>query len=108
MKYNKLVRDKIPAIIEKTGKKCIVRVADPSEINDYLFKKLQEEIEELKNTNNIEDLLEEVADITSVLREICNINGVSFADSVIKQIAKETERGSFKKHIILVEVLGND
>ena len=105
MFYNKLVRNNIPVIIEKSGKKCTYRVADPNEVKELLINKLHEEVEELKNANNIEEVLEEVADITSVLREYCNINKVSFADSVIKQIGKETEKGNFSKHIVLLEVI---
>jgi predicted house-cleaning noncanonical NTP pyrophosphatase (MazG superfamily) len=108
MKYDKLVRDKIPEIITKAGKKCIVRTAAPSEYKEYLFKKIIEEVEELKAASTIDNVKEEVADVFTVLCEICKINNINFAETVTQQIAKETKNGSFSKRIILVEVLEND
>ena len=108
MKYDKLVRDKIPEIIAKTGKKCIVRTAGPTEYKDYLFKKIIEEVEELRAASTIDNVKEEVADVFTVLCEICKINNISFAETVTNQIAKETKNGNFSKHIILMEVLDND
>lgn len=105
MKYDKLVRNNIPEIIEKTGKKCIVKAAAGDEINTYLHKKFIEEVEELCNATTKEDQIEEMADILSVLREFCRINKLLFADAVYKQLAKDTEKGDFSKHIILIEVI---
>lgn len=39
-KYNKLIRDKIPEIIESQGKRCEVEVMDDTEFVVYLKKKL--------------------------------------------------------------------
>ena len=44
--YNKLVRDKIPEIIENDGEKPIVRVLNDNEYKKELEKKLKEEYEE--------------------------------------------------------------
>ncbi len=40
--YNKLVRDKIPQIIEADGKKYDIRIADKKEHYELLEAKLQE------------------------------------------------------------------
>ena len=44
--YDKLVRDRIPEIIEADGKNYQVHQVDLSELKEYAFKKLREEIEE--------------------------------------------------------------
>ena len=45
IEYNKLIRDKIPEIIEQSGKKCIVEVMDNDTYIEYLDQKLNEELE---------------------------------------------------------------
>ena len=59
----KLVRDKIPQIIEASGKKPIIRVLNDVEYLFELDRKLLEEIEEFKASRSIEEL----ADILEVL-----------------------------------------
>ncbi|WP_315111393.1 hypothetical protein [Clostridium intestinale] len=48
--YNKLVRDKIPEVIKKSGSNCDYIVADKEERLDLLMKKLDEEVLEVKNS----------------------------------------------------------
>ena len=47
MMYQKLVRDNIPAIIEKNGETCVTRKLSDKEYEDALTNKLQEEVAEL-------------------------------------------------------------
>lgn len=42
MMYQKLVRDNIPAIIEKNGETCVTRTLSDKEYEDALMNKLQE------------------------------------------------------------------
>lgn len=44
MMYQKLVRDNIPAIIEKNGETCVTRKLTDKEYEDALANKLQEEV----------------------------------------------------------------
>ena len=46
MFYNKLVRDKIPQIIEEDGKKCIYSRVEGATLENYAKRKLLEEVEE--------------------------------------------------------------
>lgn len=56
IKYDKLVRDKIPEIIEKSGKKCVVEVMDKEIYIQYLDRKLNEELAEYQSDKSIEEL----------------------------------------------------
>lgn len=48
--YNKLVRDNIPSIIENDGCKCVIKILNEKEYKVELYKKLQEETNEVINT----------------------------------------------------------
>ena len=60
--YNKLVRDRIPEIIEESGKKCSMRILNEDEYLTALEQKLNEEVAEYQTDKNIE----EMADILEV------------------------------------------
>jgi predicted house-cleaning noncanonical NTP pyrophosphatase (MazG superfamily) len=99
MKYNKLVRDKIPEYIKSKGGKPISHIADDAEYLKKLREKLQEEVNEFLEAENIE----EFADILEVLDAISDYK--NFERKEIKKIKekKGKERGCFKKRIILDE-----
>jgi predicted house-cleaning noncanonical NTP pyrophosphatase (MazG superfamily) len=100
MKYNKLVRDKIPTIIRKSGKKFSMHVATEQEYEEALWNKLDEEVAEFKK-----DVCEEEAgDVLEVVDAIVQFYGYSLYDmETAKQIKADT-RGRFEDRIILEEV----
>ena len=104
MKYDKLVRDKIPEIIESKGKKAICRTLDEAEYKEYLEKKLDEEVAEFHESKDIEEL----ADIVEVLVALAAECGYDFCDIYKKRCIKTAERGGFEKRICLIEVEEND
>ena len=96
-KYNKLVRDKIPEIIESQGKKCKVYVAVNDDYQQRLKDKLQEEVQEF-----LEDpCVDELADIEEVLLSIAEINRWDLSGA---RIAKNFTRGAFYRRFVLQEV----
>jgi len=99
MKYNKLVRDKIPEILDKKGLKYKVHFADKKEYWEKLKEKLSEEIKEFSENESVE----EFADISEVLSAIRKFK--KFDKRKIESIKKNKakERGGFKKRIILEE-----
>ena len=61
--YNKLVRDKIPEIMLSKGETPITKILDNVEYIAFLEKKLDEEVAEYHNSQDIEEL----ADILEVV-----------------------------------------
>lgn len=98
-KYNKLVRDKITDIIEADGRIAKYRILDNNEYRKELNKKLQEEVKEYLDDNNIEEL----ADIVEVIYGILNSMNVSINEFERIRMSKQEERGAFEKKIYLEE-----
>jgi len=101
MKYNKLVRDKIPQIIEKSGKTPITHNAGGKEYWKKLKEKLSEEVCEFIEKGDEEEL----ADILEVIDAICEFR--PFDKQKIKSLRRKklVGRGGFRKKIILDEVI---
>lgn len=56
-----MVRDNIPNIIENNGEKAITLILGDEEYRVELYKKLLEESQEVINSQDTEDILEELA-----------------------------------------------
>ncbi len=97
--YNKLVRDKIIDIIEADGRIAKYRILDDNEYRQELNKKLQEEVKEYLEDNNVEEL----ADIIEVIYGILNSMDVSIKEFEKIRINKQEKRGAFEKKIYLEE-----
>lgn len=100
LKYNKLVRDKIPSIIRREGGVPYYCIIEDEVYKKELSNKLLEECNEYRESENIEEL----ADVLEVIYTLCDINGISF--SKLKELAKKKkrEKGSFKKKYFLKRV----
>lgn len=98
--YNKLVRDKIPEIIEADGKKCDVEIASKEEHYELLKKKLIEETDEFLEDEN----LEELADVMEVLFSLAESLGYEEEDLLNKKEEKKEERGGFRVGFVLKKV----
>ena len=99
MKYNKLVRDKIPEIIKNKGAVPITHIADDEEYWQKLKEKLQEEVDEFLKDGNEEEL----ADILEVIYAICDFKNFDKEKLELFRKKKAEERGGFKNKIILDE-----
>lgn len=98
--YNKLVRDRIPQIIEESGRKCDIEIVPKEEHAKLLEEKLKEEVNEFLEDKN----LEELADVMEVLFGLAQSLGYSEDDLMEKRLAKRNERGGFKDGIKLLKV----
>lgn len=96
--YNKLVRDKIPEIIDANdNEKCKTRILDDNEYIQELHIKLQEEMKEYLESEE----LEELADLEEVIRAILDVKNISYDKFDKVRIEKVSKRGAFKNRIFL-------
>lgn len=95
--YDKLVRDRIPEIIESSGNKCEIEVVSDEIALEYLYKKLNEEVSELLEDKN----LDEIADVMEVLFAIGSKYGYSEDDVLGIRNKKKDSRGGFENNLIL-------
>ena len=72
-KYHKLVRDRIPEIIESDGKTCCTEILSDADYLTLLDEKLDEELAEYQESKS----LEEMADLLEVMRAVVKARGWS-------------------------------
>lgn len=104
IKYDKLVRDKIPEIIEESGKGCIVEEMDSTTYIQYLDRKLNEELAEYQTDKSIEEL----ADLLEVIYAVTVARGYSVDELEKIRKNKAEMRGGFEKRLLLKGVYKNE
>jgi predicted house-cleaning noncanonical NTP pyrophosphatase (MazG superfamily) len=102
--YNKLVRDKIPEVIERNGKAFNTRILSEDEYKQELQKKLQEELEEYMSAPDDHSAIEELADMLELIHAITATHGSSIQELEHVRRKKLADRGGFKDKIFLIEV----
>ena len=100
VEYHKLVRDRIPEIIEASGKTCSCRILPDSEYLEMLDEKLNEELSEYQESKSMEEL----ADLMEVIRAAAKARGSSIEEVEKIRREKAEKRGGFEKKILLEEV----
>jgi len=103
IKYNKLVRDRIPEIIEASGKTCKIEVLDNEAYLQMIDAKLDEELAEYHKDQNIEEL----ADLMEVIYAAAAARGYTLEQLEQIRAEKAAKRGGFYEKILLVEVAEN-
>ncbi len=98
--YNKLVRDRIPEIIEAGGSSCTTQILADAEYLQMLHRKLQEELDEYLESGDAEEL----ADLLEVMQATAKAKGFSWEDVEAVREKKKAARGGFEKRILLKEV----
>ena len=99
MNYNKVVRDKIPEIIESSGHKCNFKTLNDEEFLIEIQKKLAEEVKEYQSSNDVIEL----ADIIEVAYRIAQLKGISKEELEKIRAQKAKEKGAFDKNLFLID-----
>ena len=101
IEYDKLIRDKIPEIIEEAGKNYGIEVMREDEYRRALLEKLVEEANEAQQ-GDVQDLEIELADLLEVLDAVIDEFNLSYEEvNKIKDMRRNT-RGGFKKRYKLL------
>ena len=101
MKYNKLIRDNIPSILEASGVEYTTHIVSGDELRSYMLKKLHEEVAEFSE----EPSLEELADIQEVVYGILSAYGWDKVALDECASLKRYTRGAFAAGLVLDEVV---
>ncbi|MBQ9733538.1 MAG: nucleoside triphosphate pyrophosphohydrolase [Clostridia bacterium] len=99
MRHEKLVRDKIPEIIEGSARAARVRVLSDEEYQIQLEKKLSEEVAEYEKDKTPEEL----CDILEVVFALAKTHGITGDELEEMRLEKANERGGFDKKLYLIE-----
>ena len=98
--YDKLVRDKIPAIIEAKGSHCTTRILSQEEYLQKLDEKLTEELAEYQESKS----LDELADLLEVMEAVVKARGYTVQELARVREEKREKRGGFDERILLQDV----
>ena len=99
--YNKLVRDRIPEIIEASGNECKTEILSDEKYLEMIDAKLDEELAEYHKDQNIEEL----ADLLEVIRAAAIARGYTLEELEAVRVKKAEKRGGFSKKILLKTVI---
>lgn len=99
--FNKLVRDKIPDILDKNGGDTEIEILNDENYIKHIYKKLKEECEEVVTANSQENLIEELADLEEVISSIAKLHQINRNEIETVRIAKKEKRGGFENKILL-------
>lgn len=102
--FNKLVRDKIPTIIENNGELAETKILNDEEYLFELNTKLQEELKEYLESGDVEEL----ADLQEVLLAILDAKKVPVEEFETLRKSKVAKRGAFKEKIFLISTKSKD
>ncbi|MGH3939369.1 MAG: hypothetical protein ACRDTG_12175 [Pseudonocardiaceae bacterium] len=92
----KLVRDRIPEIIQRAGLVPLVETASPQDYHRYVSAKLEEELAEYLSSGDVA----EVADLVEVCFAAAAIHGVSPDELLAITRDKREQRGDFDDRIV--------
>ncbi|MBA2391516.1 MAG: nucleoside triphosphate pyrophosphohydrolase [Ktedonobacteraceae bacterium] len=102
--HNKLVRDRIPEILERAGLTYTLAMLNEQEYQQALRAKLCEEAAEAASADG-EHLISELADLYEVIDTLMANNAIDPATVHTEQERRRSERGGFAQRIRLLDTV---
>ncbi|MGN1250536.1 MAG: phosphoribosyl-ATP pyrophosphohydrolase [Candidatus Spyradocola sp.] len=93
----KLVRDRIPELIEAQGETPLVEVLDDEAYLRCLDEKMREELEEYLEDGSMAEL----ADLLEVIRAVIAARGYTWDEVERMRVAKAQQNGAFERKLYL-------
>jgi predicted house-cleaning noncanonical NTP pyrophosphatase (MazG superfamily) len=100
MKYNRLIRDKIPEIMTVEGERANVQVLSTEAFRIALVEKLNETVLEYGSDPTAEGLVDMLEIIYAIAETKFHLSQEELEDL---RLQIQGERGAFTKHLLLVE-----
>jgi predicted house-cleaning noncanonical NTP pyrophosphatase (MazG superfamily) len=98
-RVRKLIRDRLPAIMQAQGLTTFERALPSPEFAVALAAKLVEEAHEVAAANTRDEIREELADVSEVMLALAAAHGLSLAEIEAARIAKRQAKGGFDDHV---------
>ncbi|WP_269850093.1 nucleoside triphosphate pyrophosphohydrolase [Methanosarcina horonobensis] len=97
---HKAVRDRIPEILQSSGKGCAFKELSDPEFLIELENKLEEELAEYLESKEVEELV----DLLEVIYRITELKGFSKESLESLRLKKRQEWGGFEKNLLLLDI----
>ena len=98
--HNKLVRDKIPEIINQAGKECKIKILKKilkdDKYSNELKKKLCEEAKEVLETKSKQELIGEISDVLEIIDALKEVYKIDDQELIKAKNSKANKNGAFK------------
>ena len=101
---NKLVRDRIPNIIARSGKHVTYHALSEEELKVELRRKAIEEATELANAETEAEIIEEIADLRTILDAVIALYDIKSDDVFNLRNEKLMKKGDFSEGYWLEKV----
>lgn len=99
--YNKLIRDRIPELIERDNGTPSLSILDAPSFQKALKEKLVEEAKEVLGAESKEGFIDELGDLLEVIDTLLTNDGLSIDEVRSRQAKKRAARGGFEQKIFL-------
>ncbi len=107
-KVEKLIRDRLPAIMRGQGLAVFDRRLDDADYDAALRAKLIEEATEAQGAGARAELTDELADLTEVMLALAALHGIAPDEIEARRLAKREERGGFDARVFNAAVEADD